>query len=183
MGPHPENRQHRCRHSPLARLALLVAVTTLASGCAVFGGGSGDEPRDSSPAERQPPPPEPVAVETEPVPSEIETYLRTGDYDGVLAAYAADSTLHRNEDATYAAGIAAAMSGHDGYDPRRATALFQRLLGEHPNTPRRPAIELYLDMLGRERDLRSLVGRLDRELKQLKAIDLGQAPGEDEAKP
>jgi hypothetical protein len=166
-----------------ARFALLVAAATLASGCAVFGGGAGDEPRDGSPAERQAPPPEPVAAEADPAPSEIEARLRAGDYDGVLAAYAADSTLHTDEDATYAAGIAAAMSGHDGYDPRRAAELFQRLLVEHPDTPRRSEVELYLDMLGRERDLRSLVGRLDRELKQLKAIDLGQAPGEGEAKP
>lgn len=183
MGPHPEMRQHRCSSSAAGRLARFAALAALTGGCAVFGGGSGDEPRDGSPTERQAPPPEPVVVETEPAPSSIEARLRAGDYQGVLAAYAADSTLHADEDATYIAGIAAAMSGHEGYDPRRAATLFQRLLRQHPDTPRRPEIELYLDLLGRERDLRSLVGRLDRELKQLKAIDLGQAPGEGDAEP
>ena len=106
----------------------------------------------------------------------MEARMRAGDYEGVLAAYAADSTLHTNEDATYRAGVAAAMSGHPGHDPSRAAALFERLLREHPDTSRRLEIELYLDLLAREQDLRATVGRLDRELKQLKAIDLGKAP-------
>jgi len=106
----------------------------------------------------------------------MEERLRAGDYETVLAMYAADSTLHTNEDATYRAGVAAAMSGHAGHDPRRAATLFERLLREHPNTSRRLELELYLDLLGQNRDLRSTIGRLDRELKQLKAIDLGQAP-------
>lgn len=106
----------------------------------------------------------------------MEERLRAGDYETVLAMYAADSTLYTNEDATYRAGVAAAMSGHPGHDPRRAANLFERLLREHPNTSRRLELELYLDLLGQNRDLRSTIGRLDRELKQLKAIDLGQAP-------
>jgi len=110
----------------------------------------------------------------------MEERLRAGDYETVLATYAADSTLHTNEDATYRAGVAAAMSGHPGHDPRRAATLFERLLREHPNTSRRLEIELYLDLLNQNRDLRSTIGRLDRELKQLKAIDLGQAPKDGE---
>lgn len=160
------------------RAVALAAAATMAGGCAVFGGGSGDEPGDVSPATEAVRPRTPVPDETDPKPAagSIEERMLAGDYEGVLAAYAADSTLHTRADATYAAGVAAAMSGHSGHDPRRAATLFERLLREHPNTPRRLEVNLYLDLLARNRDLRATIGRLDRELKQLKAIDLGQAP-------
>lgn len=159
-------------------LAVALAAATVAGGCAVFGGGSGEEPAAASPATeavgpRMPPPEE---ADSTPVPGSMEERMHAGDYEGVLAAYAADSTLHTNEDAMYRAGVAAAMSGHPGHDPRRAATLFDRLLRDHPDTARRLEVELYLDLLARSRDLRATIGRLDRELKQLKAIDLGQAP-------
>jgi len=165
-----------------SRRVVALAAVTMAAGCAVFGGGSGDESRDPSPATevvrpRMPPPDE---ADPKLAAGSIEERMLAGDYEGVLAAYAADSTLHANADAIYAAGVAAAMSGHPGYDPRRAATLFERLLREHPTTPRRLEVDLYLDLLARNRDLRATIGRLDRELKQLKAIDLGQAPEDGE---
>jgi len=174
MGRNPD--MSRIRH--LCHAAAFVAVVAVAGGCAVFGGGGGDEPGDPGPAVQavQVPEPEPADTTIEPRLGSMEERLRAGDYGTVLATYAADSTLHTNEDATYRAGVAAAMSGHPGHDPRRASNLFERLLREHPNTSRRLEIELYLDLLSQNRDLRSTIGRLDRELKQLKAIDLGQAP-------
>ena len=173
MGPNPCLSKRR-----RSRRAVALAAATVAGGCAVFGGRSGEEPVAASlPTEevrpRMPPPEE---ADSTPLPGSMEERMRAGDYEGVLAAYAADSTLHSNEDATYRAGVAAAMSGHPGHDPRRAATLFERLLREHPDTSRRLEVELYLDLLARSRDLRATIGRLDRELKQLKAIDLGRTP-------
>ncbi|HSM08860.1 MAG TPA: hypothetical protein VLA33_07560 [Gemmatimonadota bacterium] len=104
--------------------------------------------------------------------------LLAGDYESVLAIYAADTTLHTTERATYHAALAAAHAGHPAHDPDRATELFGRLLERHPDTEHRFEAEVYLDVLARERELRATVRRLDHELQQLKAIDLGQAPAD-----
>lgn len=106
--------------------------------------------------------------------------LRSGDYAGVLSLYASDPALHDEEEATYHAAVAAAASGHPRHDPRLAADLFQRLLERHPETVHRADAEVYLQLLARQRELRATVQRLDRELKQLKAIDLGQQPEDPE---
>jgi hypothetical protein len=166
-------------------LAAIVAAT-FAAGCSVFGGGPGYDAGTpaSAPAERE----EEAASETESssepevaaaLPDLFEERMLAGDYEGMLAIYAADSTLHSNEEATFGAALAAARAGHPAHDPGRAADLFSRLLDDHPFTSRRFEVEVYLDLLARERDLRAAVRRLDRELQQLKAIDLGQVPAEE----
>lgn len=164
-------------------LACLVAAV-LAAGCSVFGGppnsDAGTPP--APPAQRE----EPASGTTESSepdsPSTAASFderLLAADYESVLAIYAADTTLHANERATYLAALAAARTGHPAHDPDRATELFGRLLERHPDTEHRFEAEVYLDVLARERELRAAVRRLDRELQQLKAIDLGQAPAEE----
>lgn len=162
--------------------ACLVAAV-LAAGCSVFGGqpNSDTETPSSPPAEREEPASE-ITTSSEPdspPPSaSFDERLLAGDYESVLAIYAADTTLHADERATYLAALAAAQTGHPAHDPDRATELFRRLLERHPDTPHQFEAEVYLDLLARERELRATIRRLDRELQQLKAIDLGQAPAD-----
>lgn len=165
-------------------LACLVAVV-LAAGCSsVFGGQpSSDAETPAEPAAERETPASETTESSEPDSSSptasFDERLLAGDYESVLAIYAADTTLHENERATYQAALAAAQRGHPGHDPDRATELFGRLLERHPDTEHRFEAEAYLDILARERELRATVRRLDRELQQLKAIDLGQAPADE----
>lgn len=166
-----------------ASILTTLATAALAVGCSVFGGGpNGDAGTPASSAvERDEP-----ASGTESSASldesadspgaSFDERLLAADYESALAIYAADTTLHSNEDATFRAALAAAMAGHPAHDPDRAVELFNRLLERHPDTSRLFEVEVYLDLLARERELRAAVERLDRELQQLKAIDLGQAP-------
>lgn len=161
-----------------ANAAILAAAAL--SGCAVFGGGGGGE----EPARPDPAAAHPVdgATEAEDPPeasSPLAGLMLAGNYEGVLAAYAADSTLHRDEAATWRAGLAAATAGHPAHDLARAQTLFQRLITEHPDSDHRLEAELLVQLIGRERELRTTIGRLDRELSQLKAIDLGQQPADE----
>ena len=170
--------------------AVLVAVI-FAAGCSVFGGGPNSDAGTpaSSPAEQRSDASAEAETTSEVDPSalspgaSIEERLLAADYEGVLAIYAADSTLHYHEDATYRAALAAAMSGHPAHDPALAARLLNRLLERHPDTERRFEIEVYLDVLGREREHNAKIRRLDHELQQLKAIDLGQAPPNDAREP
>ena len=160
-------------------LAPALAAALVTGGCAVFGGqgSTAGSPDPAAAADTVELPPDTARVV---LTGSTEERLAAGDYAGVLAVYTADSSLHGEEDATYHAAIAAAMPGHRSHDPRLASDLFGRLLERHPGSAHRPAVELYLDLLARQRDLRAANDRLDRELKQLKAIDLGQAPQEAE---
>lgn len=110
----------------------------------------------------------------------MEERLLAGDYAGVVAAYWADSTLHADETAMFRAGIASAMPGHRAHDRRRAISLFTDLVDLYPGTAYRPSVALYLRLLDQQSELRVTIERLDRELKQLKAIDLGVQPPEEQ---
>lgn len=164
-------------------LTCLVAAI-FAAGCSVFGSqptsdagtpATPPEERHGTPASETVGSPE---SDGPPPATSFDERLLAGDYESVLAIYAADTTLHTNERATYNAALAAARAGHPAHDPDRATELFDRLLERHPDTEHRFEAEVYLDILARERELRATVRRLDRELQQLKAIDLGQAPAD-----
>lgn len=161
------------RHAAVTALG----AALLSGGCAVFAGGSGSDVGSADPGAAAVDtvvlPPDTARVRS---PGSTSDRLAAGDYPGVLAAYAADPDLQAEEEATFHAAIAAAMGGHPRHDPRMAVALFGRLLEQHPDSPRRPAVVLVLDLLTRQRELRAANERLDRELQQLKAIDLGQAP-------
>lgn len=155
-----------------------------AAGLAALAAAACGATRKTGASEATPPPVEnpPAATATDTAQGvhvgSMEERLLAGDYAGVLAAYWADSTLHADENAIFRAGIASAMPGHRAHDRRRAIALFTDLLGRHPTTERRPVIMLYLRLLEQETDLRATIERQDRELKQLKAIDLGVQPPE-----
>lgn len=167
----------------MGRASELTAVLAvfLSGGCAVFGGSGGEAGSAESPADPVDAAARadtPADTATAPANGSMEERLLAEDWEGVVAAYAADSALHADEEATYRAALASAMSGHAAHDPRRAERLFRRLLEEHPHTSYRLEVALFLDLLSRQQELRATVGRLDRELQQLKAIDLGQEPVE-----
>lgn len=167
----PPSMTKRC----LPRYFLLLPAFAALAGCA---GGAPEEP-GTPPVVREPADDADGGSPIEAV-DPLAERMAAGDYEGVLAAYAADSTLRHDEGATWRAGLAAATSGHPGHDLRAAQRLFERLLEEHPDTARRPEAELLIEMIARERELRTAIGRLDRELNQLKAIDLGQQPAGEE---
>lgn len=164
---------------------LLAAV--LAAGCSVFGGGpnADAETPASAPVEREEESTSGAGGSSEdgspssPAAVSLGERMLAADYESVLAIYTADTTLHSDEQATFRAALAAASTGHPAHDPDRAAELFNRLLERHPDSSLRLEAEVYLDILARERELRAAVRRLDRELQQLKAIDLGQAPADE----
>lgn len=166
-----------------AGVPLTVATSVILAGCSVFGGGPGSEattPASPPSAEQDVSTDDGRATELGATPAapvrSIEERLLAEDYEGVLAIYAADTALHYDESATYRAALAAAVSGHPAHDTARATRLLHRLLERHPDTERRFEVEVYLDVLAREREQAATIRRLDSELQQLKAIDLGRAP-------
>lgn len=172
------------RQNDVSRLALVAALVLVTGGCAVFGGGAGEDVGDAGASEALPPasgqpsagPPGDTAP---PAPQgTMKDLFAARDYAAALALFEADSTLQAREDELYLAGLSAATSGHPRHDLRRATRHFRRLLELHPDTEWRAEAELYLEMIARERDMRATIDRLDRELRQLKAIDLGQQPEE-----
>lgn len=167
------------RQSHVSRLAVVTALILAAGGCALFGGGGGEEvggPEPTADTVRSRTSPDVSPEAAAPSDATMEDLLAAGDYAGALTAFAADTALHADEDALYMAALAAAMAGHAGHDSRRAARLFERLLELHPATERRHEAELYLALLAQERALRMTIDRLDRELRQLKAIDLGREP-------
>jgi hypothetical protein len=161
----------------LAAAGLMAAVAA-ATAC----GASRQGPTTDPPT---PPPDEvPAAPTTDssasPPVGSMQERLLAEDYAGVVAAYWADSTLHADQDAIFRAGVASAMPGHRAHDRRRAVALFTRLVDLYPGSDRRPIVALYLRLLEQENDLRATIDRQDRELKQLKAIDLGVQPPDEQ---
>jgi hypothetical protein len=99
-----------------------------------------------------------------------------GDYAGAVRAFLADPALAADESALFRAGVASAMPGHRESDNIRALDLFTRLLVEFPVSEHRTTVRLVLGMLEEEAALRRSNSRLERELEQLKAIDLGDGP-------
>lgn len=182
MGRAPELTRNRWTRARLSRGSTAVLAVFLSGGCAVFGGTGGEAGTPGSPADPSDGPTPAAApadtILSPPANGTMEERMLAGDWEGVVALYTADSTLHKDEEATYRAALASAMSGHDAHDPRAAERRFRRLLEEHPDTTYRLEVELFLDLLTREQELRATVDRLDRELQQLKAIDLGQEPVE-----
>ena len=159
----------------VTHLLLLLTVLAPVAGCGVFRStdppatsGESAAPEGTSPADT-------VTV------GSMDERLLAGDYAGALAAYESDPELHGDPDATFRAGVAAAMPGHRAHSRFQSRRLLERLIAEHPGTEHRPAAELILRMLTTDADLRRTIARLDRELEQLKAIDLGVEPSPDPA--
>ena len=170
------------RQRDLSRAALVATLVFALSGCAIFGGGGGEEvgtPQPATATDESTTSANPAEAR-DPTTGTMEDRFNARDYAGVLAVFDADSTLHGREEELYMAGLAAAMTGHPGHDPRRAARHFRSLLELHPDTRWRPEAELYLELIARQRDLQATIDRLDRELRQLKAIDLGQSPEEED---
>ena len=99
-----------------------------------------------------------------------------GDYAAAIRAFLADTTLASRDTAVFHAAIASAIPGHAAHDPDRALSLFTRLLAEHPNSDYVAETRVIMDLLEDKEALRRANKRLQRELEQLKAIDLGQQP-------
>lgn len=106
----------------------------------------------------------------------LDELFEAGDYAGVVRAFAADESLGRSERSLYRAAIAAAMPGHSGHGRARALELLTRLLTDHPDSDYLAEARLVIALLEEEAALLRANGRLEQELEQLKAIDLGEGP-------
>ncbi|MFQ5529337.1 MAG: hypothetical protein ACE5FP_03235 [Gemmatimonadota bacterium] len=144
--------------SPVFLAALYLSIVSVTA-CASSGGGR------STASEASTSPPRTMS----------EMY-EAGDLAGTVRAFLADSTLAGDESAVFRAAIASAMPGHSESDNIRALDLFTRLLVEFPESRHRTTARLVLGMLEEEAALRRSNGSLERELEQLKAIDLGERP-------
>jgi hypothetical protein len=111
-------------------------------------------------------------------PSDLDRNFDEGRYLEVARAFEADSVLHDDEGALYRTGVAFALPNSEVRDPARARQLFDRLLRLHPQTTYRQQTEWLLAFLDREEELGEEVRRLDAELEELKAIDLGRTPAD-----
>lgn len=109
-------------------------------------------------------------------PQTMEEMYEAGDYAGTVRAFVADPALAADEFALFRAAVASAMPGHRESDNTRALNLFTRLLVEFPASKHRTTVRLVLGMLEEEAALRRSNSRLERELEQLKAIDLDDGP-------
>lgn len=124
-----------------------------------------------------------VDVGAEPGPAGIDTHefsrlFREGRYASAIRVFEADPALRESELALFRAGVAYAMPASRAHDPIRARRLFRQLLSRYPDTVYRDAAEWLTALLNREIDLRRTIGELERELEELKAVDLRELPEE-----
>jgi len=142
------------------RLCLLLMLPALGiGGCASSGGGRAANPAASPSDSRT-----------------MRDMYEAGEFAETMRAFLADPALASQESALFRAAVASAMPGHAESDNIRALDLFTRLLVEFPESEHRTTVRLILGMLEEEAALRRSNGRLERELEQLKAIDLGDSP-------
>lgn len=106
----------------------------------------------------------------------MDELYEAGDYAGVVRVFQADESLGSRERSLYRAAIASAMPGHGGHARARALTLLTRLLTEFPESDYVVEARLVIALLEEEAALLRTTGRLEQELEQLKAIDLGEAP-------
>jgi hypothetical protein len=106
----------------------------------------------------------------------MDELYEAGDYAGVIRVFQSDESLGRREKSLYRAAIASAMPGHSGHERARALGLLTRLLTEHPESDYVAEARLVIALLEEEAALIRTNGRLELELEQLKAIDLGEGP-------
>ncbi len=144
---------------------VLIAVVGLASAL-TFGACA------SSQGGRAPEPDTPAIAS----PQTMQEMYEAGHYAGAVRKFLADPALATDESALFRAAVASAMPGHRESNNIRALDLFTRLLVEFPDSDRRTTVRLVLGMLEEEAALRRSNSRLERELEQLKAIDLGDGP-------
>lgn len=91
--------------------------------------------------------------------------VEAGRLEAAASTFEADSSLHRDEEALFRAGLLYADPGSPVHDPSAARRLLGRLLELHPDTGHRLAAGAVLGLLAR-RD------SLARQLERLKAVDL-----------
>ena len=106
----------------------------------------------------------------------MDELYEAGEYAGVIRVFEADASLGRRERSLYRAAIASAMPGHAGHGRARALGLLTRLLTEHPQSDYATEARLVIALLEEEAALLRASERLQQELEQLKAIDLGEGP-------
>lgn len=106
----------------------------------------------------------------------MDELYEAGDYAGVIRVFEADESLSQSEKSLYRAAIASAMPGHAGHERARALSLLTRLLTDHPESDYVVEARLVIALLEEEAALLRTKGRLEQELEQLKAIDLGEGP-------
>lgn len=106
----------------------------------------------------------------------MDELYEAGDYAGAISAFVADESLRQDERSIYRAAVSLAMPGHAGHSRARALGLMTRLLTEYPDSDYLTEARLVIALLEEEAALIRANSRLEQELEQLKAIDLGERP-------
>ena len=117
----------------------------------------------------------PGANDATPGSGEFNRLFEEGRYARAVALFEADSSLHSAQHALFRAAVAYSLPDGGTHDPRRARELFGRLLELYPGTAYRDEATWFTDLLALEEELRRQIGRLEGEIEELKAIDLGMS--------
>ncbi len=102
-------------------------------------------------------------------PSSFQRRIDARQWTEAAEAFAADSTLWRDEQSLFLAALLHGTPGGPVYDPVRARELLERLLVLHPRSVHRPTVAHLLPMLvalGQARDRAGRVEQLERELAE-----------------
>lgn len=97
--------------------------------------------------------------------SRFQAHVEHGRWTEAADTFAADTSLHANPDALFAAGLLFGTPGRPTYDPERARGLLRRLVADHPRSAQAREAAVLIPLLDQVLALRE-------ELRQLKEIDL-----------
>ena len=101
--------------------------------------------------------------------SSFERHFDTGRYDRAVSAFEADSSLQRQEEPLFRAGLLYATPGRAYYDPARARQVLERLLDLYPYTRFRPHARGLLALVDRVEEASDRMSTLESMLAEARS--------------
>lgn len=105
--------------------------------------------------------------------NQFDSFMEAGQYDAAVAAFARDSSLHHDPEASLQVAELYATPASSFYDRDRAITMLDEWLTRYPENPDRYRAELGLNLLTETKRLDNLVARQDslalRQAKDLTA--------------
>lgn len=101
--------------------------------------------------------------------SSFERHFDTGRYDRAVSAFEADSSLQRQEEPLFRAGLLYATPGRPYHDPARARQVLERLLDLYPYTRFRPHARGLFALLDRVEEASARTSTLETMLAEARA--------------